>query len=544
MEVSRYTLLSRRREKIAKSAVWFAVILTLCILAWIILYVLIRGFVSNQERIYDVSQLAEESIRFGNRGQYEMSLIVNKKVRVHDLTKEELRRIYTKSRQENWGHYSLQDIKVVPFAISEETPFGKAAAGFVSGSQENIADYVAFLSDPEEVVQRVSESRGGIGYVPADTPIKNKDVKVVPLRRIALAVHPGVKAVKNNIQLLTIRAEDLNGIISGEVTNWQELGGHDVPIRLVLFSSDNRAHAGIYEYLESSPADASNTLSVASFGEFAQEINRNDGAAGLCFYDEAVEAGLPLMEISRKEVRGNLTIPFLLEAPARSGKWGGISTIIINTLFLILFTLLFAAPVGVLAAIYLVEYAGQGPFVSILRMGTETLAGIPSIIFGLFGNIFFVNILGMGIGFISSTLTVAMMILPTIIRTSEEALKAVPVPLREGSLALGATKLQTVFRVVLPSAIPGILTGLILGLGRVVGESAVLLYTLGSNYELVRGPSSSARVLSLHLYFLFSEAISFDRAFATGAVLIFIVILVNYSTTKLISRAGRMSGNV
>jgi len=332
-----------------------------------------------------------------------------------------------------------------------------------------MSDYVGFLSDPEEVVQRVSESRGGIGYVPADIPIEDKHVKIIPLRRIVLAVHPGVKAVKNNIQLLTIRAEDLSSVISGDVTNWQELGGHDTPIRLVLFSDDNRTHTGIYERLEAAPANTATILSVASFGEFVQEINRNEGAAGLCFYDEAVEAGLPLMEISRKEVRGNLTIPFLLEAPARSGKWGGISTIIINTLFLILFTLLFAAPVGVLAAIYLVEYAGQRPFVSILRMGTETLAGVPSIIFGLFGNIFFVNILGMGIGFISSTLTVTMMILPTIIRTSEEALKAVPVPFREGSLALGATKLQTVFRVVLPAAIPGILTGLILGLGRVGG---------------------------------------------------------------------------
>jgi len=283
---------------------------------------------------------------------------------------------------------------------------------------------------------------------------------------------------------------------------------------------------------------------VSSFSRFAEEIANKKGAAGLCYYDEALEADLMTLEVSRREVRGNLTIPFLIEAPARSGKWGGISTIIINTVFLIIFTLLFAAPVGVLAAIYLVEYAKQGPLVSVLRMGTETLAGVPSIIFGLFGNIFFVNMLGMGIGFISSTLTVTMMILPTIIRTSEEALKSVPMPFREGSLALGATKLQTIFKVVLPAAIPGILTGLILGLGRVVGETAVLLYTLGSNYELVRGASSSARVLSLHLYFLFSEAISFDRAFATGAILIFIVLLVNYSTTKLISRAGRMSGNL
>jgi phosphate transport system permease protein len=135
-----------------------------------------------------------------------------------------------------------------------------------------------------------------------------------------------------------------------------------------------------------------------------------------------------------------------------------------------------------------------------------------------------------------------MMILPTIVRTSEEALKSVPMSYREGSLALGANKLQTIFKVTLPAAIPGILTGIILGVGRVVGETAVLLYTLGSNYELVRGPSSSARVLSLHLYALFSEAISYERAFATGAILVFIILIVNFSTTKLISRVNRMAG--
>jgi phosphate transport system permease protein len=238
----------------------------------------------------------------------------------------------------------------------------------------------------------------------------------------------------------------------------------------------------------------------------------------------------------------NLTIHYLIEAPARSGAWGGVSTIIINTFFLILFTLIFSTPIGILGAIYLVEYARQGRMVKILRLGTETLAGIPSIVFGLFGSIFFVNMLGMGIGFISATLSVTMMILPTIVRTTEEALKAVPDSFREGSLALGATKLQTIRRVVLPAATPGILTGIILAVGRTVGETAVLIYTLGSNYELVRGPSSSARVLSLHLYNMFAEAISFDRTFATGAILVFIVLLVNYSTTKLIGRMNAMAG--
>ena len=271
-------------------------------------------------------------------------------------------------------------------------------------------------------------------------------------------------------------------------------------------------------------------------------LEETPGALALGPFIEAEERGAPLLEIRRIEKGRNLTIRFLIEAPARSGQWGGISTIIINTLFLILFTLLFSVPIGVFAAIYMVEYAKQGRLMGVLRMGTETLAGIPSIVFGLFGHLFFVRILGFGIGFLSSTLTVTLMILPTLIRTAEEALKAVPLSFREGSLALGATKLQTTLRVTLPAAYPGILTGIILSLGRTVGETAVLLYTLGSSYELVRGPSSSARVLSLHLYMLFSEALSFERAFATGAVLVFIILIVNYATTRIISRKIAYSG--
>jgi phosphate transport system permease protein len=221
---------------------------------------------------------------------------------------------------------------------------------------------------------------------------------------------------------------------------------------------------------------------------------------------------------------------------------GGISTIIINTVMMIALTLLFSTPIGVGAALYLNEYAKQGRLLRILRYSTETLAAIPSIIFGLFGYILFVNMLKMGIGLLSGTLTVTIMILPTIIRTSEEAFKTVPMSYREGSLALGATKWQTMTGVVVPAAAPGIITGVILGIGRAVGETAAILFTMGSSYGLAHSLSDSARVLSLHLYILAKEGISFERAFATGAILIFIVLIVNYTTTKLIGRMNRLKG--
>jgi len=178
----------------------------------------------------------------------------------------------------------------------------------------------------------------------------------------------------------------------------------------------------------------------------------------------------------------------------------------------------------------------------ILRFGTETLAGIPSIIFGLFGFILFVMYLDIGVGLLSGTLTITFMILPTIIRASEEAIKSVPQAMRESSLALGATKWQTVVRVVVPAAIPGIMTGLILAIGRAVGETAALLFTMGSDYRLARDFLSSARVLSVHLYILVREGISFERAFATGTILIIIILLINFVTNKLIGRMVRMHG--
>jgi len=192
--------------------------------------------------------------------------------------------------------------------------------------------------------------------------------------------------------------------------------------------------------------------------------------------------------------------------------------------------------------VYLTEYTHRGTVSRVIRFGVECLAGIPSIIFGLFGMIFFVNTLKMGIGLLSGTLTLTLMILPTIIRTSEEALKTVPVGYREGSLALGATKLQTIVRVVLPAATPGILTGIILGIGRSVGESAALLFTMGSNYDLAHSLSASTRVLAVHLYLIIAEGTSFDRAFATATILIFIVLIVNLVTTRLIGQVNRMAG--
>ncbi|MBU5487707.1 phosphate ABC transporter permease PstA [Clostridium sp. MSJ-8] len=205
---------------------------------------------------------------------------------------------------------------------------------------------------------------------------------------------------------------------------------------------------------------------------------------------------------------------------------------IINTLLMTGLTLIIAAPLGVFSAIYLVEYAKKGnKIVSLVRVTTETLSGIPSIVFGLFGMLFFVTKLHWDYSLLAGAFTLAIMVLPSIMRTTEEALLAVPKSYREGSFGLGAGKLRTVFKVVLPSAIPGILSGIILAVGRIVGETAALIYTAGTFAQVPKSVFSSVRTLSVHMYSLSREGLHTNEAFATAVVLLVMVIFINMIST-------------
>lgn len=200
---------------------------------------------------------------------------------------------------------------------------------------------------------------------------------------------------------------------------------------------------------------------------------------------------------------------------------------IINTITMVLMTLLIAVPFGIGSAIYLTEYAKRGnKVVPVIRMTTETLSGIPSIVYGLFGYMAFVRWLG-GYSLMAGIITLAIMILPLIMRTTEEALLAVPDSYREGSYGLGAGRLRTIFRVVLPSAMPGILSGVILGVGRIVGETAALIYTAGSVTGVPNSLMSSGRTLAVHMYALLSEGLYTDEAYATAVVLLVLVFIIN-----------------
>ena len=207
---------------------------------------------------------------------------------------------------------------------------------------------------------------------------------------------------------------------------------------------------------------------------------------------------------------------------------------IINTICMTVLSLVIAGPLGILAAVYLVEYAKKGnKLVGIVRITAETLTGIPSIVYGLFGMLFFVTTLHWGFSMLAGAFTLAIMVLPVIMRTTEEALMSVPDMYREASFGLGAGKLRTIFVVILPSAVPGILSGVILSVGRIVGETAALMYTAGTVAELPKSIMSSTRTLSVHMYTLASEGLYIDQAYATAVVLLFIVLLINWISGRI-----------
>lgn len=212
---------------------------------------------------------------------------------------------------------------------------------------------------------------------------------------------------------------------------------------------------------------------------------------------------------------------------------------LINTVFMTVLALLAAVPAGIGAAVYLTEYAKRGnKLVGVVRIAAETLSGVPSIVYGLFGALFFVKALGLGLSLLSGALTMAIVILPLIMRTTEEALLAVPDSYREGSFGLGAGKLRTVFQVVLPSALPGILSGVILGVGRIVGESAALIFTAGTVAQAATGLLASARTLSVHMYVLSGEGLHIDETYATAVVLLVVVIAINALSNFVAKKLG------
>ncbi len=261
-------------------------------------------------------------------------------------------------------------------------------------------------------------------------------------------------------------------------------------------------------------------------------------AIGVLWASAALTLGILIFIIAYILVHGLpvLSWSFVTRSPTEMGRSGGILPTIIGTFALTVLALGIATPLGVGTAIYLTEYTRPGPLTRVVRFGAESLAGVPSIIFGLFGFMFFVIYLGLGWSVLSGALTLAAMILPTIIRTSEEAIRAVPDSYREISFALGGTRWQTVTRAILPSALPGILTGVMLGMGRCIGETAAVIFTAGATLRLPTSIFDPVRTMAVHFYILAREGISMPNAYGTAAILVISILAVNFVAYWLMQR--------
>ncbi len=518
-------------ERVSVGFVRFSAAFTILSLFLILGYIMWNGFFYSNRYEYAVASPRSDSV--GG-----LVAVVNSKVRRAELPFDILQNCFA-DEYTTWKRVDEQDLDMYPYVSDGAAPgFAKTLDLAEAGA------LVEYPGDAEATILAVRSQPGGIALLTSEelaslSSSEKHGTRVMHLRTVAFAVNPTVTALKDNMRIGTIDESDIARLYMGEITNWSELNGYDLPVTMVVppVGDPLRAladKAGAYQ----APANA---LRPASLDEYYRVLAETPGAAGYADANRVRPSGLGFINLARMESGRNLSLAFLLEAPVDSGKIGGISTIILNTFAMIFLTLLFSVPPGIFAAIYLVEYAKEGRLVRIIRLGTETLAGIPSIIFGLFGMLVFVQGFRWGISLLSGSLTITLMILPTIVRTAEEALKSVPHALQEGSLALGATKVQTIFKVVLPAAFPAIASGIILAVGRALGETAALLYTMGSNYKLTSGLFDSTRTLAVHIYLIVAEGISSDKAFASGAVLVFFILGINTAARFLIGRMGRMA---
>ncbi|MBI9103164.1 MAG: phosphate ABC transporter permease PstA [Spirochaetales bacterium] len=512
-------------DRIASAFLWGFAGLTIGILLFILGFILYHGFVS--DNLIETKVIPSTSKTVMVPWMDEPALIIaNKGLKLTDLQVQDLIDLFAGSPS-NWGNLTEQDISVQLIGL-QSVP--------IQGEVWKFGKKITLKKDEAELIKTVEELPGAVGFLPASQAVLLKDSKVSNLNiwDMSLAVNPSVLAVENNIKIRFMNKELISRIISGDIQNWNEVGGVDLPIVFILPPEGSSGHTLLVDI--KMPSGSGNIIPVSSLAEQQQLIESTPGAVGIYPYLNAKGLNLPILSYQSRHRGRNIQMSFILEPPKRAGRVGGISSIIVNTIYMVILTILFSTPIGVGAAIYLVEYANQGRLVKVLRLGTETLAGIPSIIFGLFGFIVFVGLFKLGIGLLSGTLTITLMILPTIVRTAEEALKSVPKSFREGSLALGAGKWMTIYRVVLPAAAPGIVTGVVLGVGRAIGETAALLFTMGFDYRRAESLFTSSRVLSVHLYQLVKEGISFDRAFATATILIIIILGTNLLMNSRIFR--------
>lgn len=486
--MNKYLLKNQRKDFLTKAVLYLFAGLTIMILVIIIIFTLFKGATTTNNTYSPFSPVTQSQIPDLNQNQW--LIICNRKIKTGTINLIQLRERFTGSRLPKWGEITEQNIKSVPYILATKDEVLFTALQQMATGGNPLSKRVKYEETTKNIIKSVNNNMGGISILPYST------------ETIDLIHH------YSSVKILQI------GFQSPQVS----------------FPEENKR--------------VSNSLSITA-KELQHKIKL--GEIHLIHYDLLTQdqQSSPIMVIE-KRIKWNLTWSYLTGRPAHSGRWGGIFPLIINTLLLVFAAVILAFPTALFAAITITCYKERinKIILSIIKQGIDTLSGIPSIIFGLFGYVFFVRILHLGKGLAAGTFSVGLMILPTMIKTFEESLKTVPVGYEEASFALGATKLRTIFRVQVPSAIRGIITGTILAIGRVMSETAVLIFTLGTGWGMnsLLNHSANGRVLSQNLYLLFSEA-NYSKAFSSAAVLMIMILVINLIANQLLKYFSRMHIN-
>ncbi|MFW5784356.1 MAG: hypothetical protein ACOCY8_07560, partial [Spirochaetota bacterium] len=431
--VTPHTVRVRRQQAIAKGAIWGAAGLAMAILVLIVGYIIFNGFYTRTVRDYPVTPYVEERITIAD--QVEMSIVVERSMRIRDVTYSTLREIFT-GQLPYLGYLTAQNRRAEPI-IYAGNGFADSVEEFVTPAGMDFGTYGAnnrLVESVQAIEDAMRNEPGAIALVPASMAKEIGGAKVIGLRQASVVVNEQIMELQAGRRLSYLTEEQVAGLLSGEIGAWSDVGGPRVEIEP---TDPQEEEPAAYQPLQPVPVlakqqklpwayadDATsgrdiafgpNAVRVDSLEAYAEMIRTTPGSIGIVRAKEALDLDLPIVPIEHVSHWLNLRPALLVEPPSRAGAVGGLSTIIINTLVMVAFVLLIAAPIGIAAAIYLVEYAKQSPLVNLLRLGTDTLAGIPSIIFGLFGLVFFSQMLGFQTGLISGTLTLTIMILPTIV---------------------------------------------------------------------------------------------------------------------------------
>lgn len=521
--------LNKTKQLLAFFFLGLSVIFTLFILIFILSYILINGLFTVKEHNLKSLNILSESIEWNNKSY---QIWINSKVDIHSLSFSEIQSLFTRPLR-NWGSISEQNFSILPLLLIRKDSQEKDWLNYLSPLKKNSHFQKKFKSTESfsEILNLLETQKGAIAIFSKDTLTKEEIVNLNSSNKIrkvffkpySLGSSLESSKVTQNSEELILSESLIYKLARQEIKNWSELNHLEGSILLDPYSSQ------ILKLLFIEKKRPENSLLLKNISKYEKNIQNylksKKGSLGIVDCRWALKNQIQIVSWKEEKREFSLSWKYFTTPPFDGGKYGGISFIIINTLFMILGCLIISVPLGICSAIYLTYYSRRKSRFSILvHLTFDILSGLPAIIFGLFGMIAFVPIFGLGI--VSGCLSTSLMILPNIVRNSEEAIKSVPKDLYQASLSLGATKFTSLLKVIVPSASGGIITGIILAVGRAFSEAIVLLFTLGTSLSPISGLDTPGRVLTVHLYLILQEG-GVKKAFPVAVVIIMVVLFLN-----------------